>query len=440
MSRHTPLLLFTLLHVTVGGPLTPNVPYDWTDPKAPEYGWEPAMNGEFGYYYGNVTCTPDYDDMGVSGNYGNCHDPEIGGKNSRWKSCVHVWINKTSGVTDWRCMCHITMHARGNNCEWDWGLGAWLPNGLSFMSCALVFFIDGCFGVRLVYQMLKLKGFKMNAAITSCMFVTLALFSEAFRHSLYGPRNMPANSAFAIDGVQFDIGLFSLPVTIMCMCQGLLGLSITWIGIAEKSGNVKGAKKKLAFIKTSVWVFMAVIMTISLYMAAANMSSQMSSLGIALFFVLTPTLVVASSKLRKLLSNGAPPKEGQFDISKCLKQTSIKMIAVGPVFIGGLLIFMICDGNIRKKGPKERTNVTLVGLMMLGYGLWFMMHTIKNFFAESNAAALAKFERTQKSITTMYGKGSSATSTSSTSSTSESVSASKVVPEDANSEKAAPSA
>ena len=395
------------------------------------------MNGELGYFFGNVTCIPDYVDQGVSGNYGNCFDPAVGGTNSLWKSCVHVWLDDSKNKTDWRCMCHFTMHSRGNNCLWDWGAGSWWSNGFWFATCALVFFVDACKGVRLCYQMLQLKGFKLNAAITSCIFVTIALFSEAFRHSLYGPRNFPADHPLGLNGKQFDIGLYALPVTVMAMCQAILGLSITGIGIAEKTGNVTGAKRKLKILRAFIWGFMAFMLTLSMYMAVNNMSSQMSSVGIGIFFILIPSMAVASSKLRKLLANGAPPKPGQFNISDCLKKTVRNLFLVGPLFVGGLLLFMICDGNIRKKGPKMRTDWTLCGLMMFGYGLWIIMHTIKNFFVESNAAAFEKFQKSKQSVTTMYGKSSTSSQSSSTSTVQENdesqvqVPASKVVPENA---------
>ena len=215
MTSYSFLLFALLLHLVpspgICGPLTPSVPYDWTDPNAPEFGWEPVVNGELGYFFGNVTCIPDYVDQGVSGNYGNCFDPAVGGTNSLWKSCVHVWLDDSKNKTDWRCMCHFTMHSRGNNCLWDWGAGSWWSNGFWFATCALVFFVDACKGVRLCYQMLQLKGFKLNAAITSCIFVTIALFSEAFRHSLYGPRNFPADHPLGLNGKQFDIGLYAKP-------------------------------------------------------------------------------------------------------------------------------------------------------------------------------------------------------------------------------------
>jgi len=75
--------------------------------------------------------------------------------------------------------------------------------------------------------------------------------------------------------------------------------------------------------------------------------------------------------------------------------------------------------------------------MMFGYGLWIIMHTIKNFFVESNAAAFEKFQKSKQSVTTMYGKSSTSSQSSSTSTVQENdesqvqVPASKVVPENA---------
>jgi len=173
------------------GPRVPTVDYDWDDPSSYGYGWRPFVQQTKGYVFGNITCEPDTYTAGVMGDYGNCHDPAIGEINPTWKSCVHVFLDEHQNTTDWRCACHFSMHPRGTDCTWDWGGGYFINNGLWFMVVAAIFITDGILGYRLTIQMLQLKGWKMNAAITSNIFVTLGMLCEGFRHTLYCFRNMP---------------------------------------------------------------------------------------------------------------------------------------------------------------------------------------------------------------------------------------------------------
>jgi len=414
------------------------VDYDWDDPDSYGYGWIPFVQGDKGYYYGNVTCIPDKRDGGVMGDYGNCHDAEIGGKNSLWKSCVHVFLptgeNGTvmpgQNETDWRCTCHFTMNPKGMDCDVEDYQGASFMNaGIWFLSVALVYMVDSVLAVRLCISMLRLKGWKLNAAITSNILVTGGLISEFFRHTLYVARNEPVGSPIAMNAVQFDIGLFLLPITIICFCQALLGLSITWIGIAEKTGNIKGAKRKLVILRTSLYVYMVSITLICLFFAANNDSVLMSYVGLLSWFLIIPALYFASKRLRKLLANGAPPKPGQFDMADCLKKTTRRLMVVTPLFFSSLVWFLGVNTAINQVGVTARDDSPIFSLCGVGLSLWYGMHAIKNFFNESNAAAIAKFNTNRKVVSTMYGKDSSgATSSEASSSSTSSVAPSSVEP------------
>ena len=390
------------------------VPYDWEDPTSFAFGWTPFVQGDGDYFFGNNTCVPDYDDAGVMGDYGNCHNPEIGGPNSKWKSCVHVFTDSSKNETDWRCTCHLTMNPRGMNCDYEGEPGESFRNsGIFFLAISLLFFVDACFALKLCVQMLQLKGWKFNAAITSNCLVTGGLCCEAFRHSLYIFRNEPVGSGWEMDAQAFDVGLFTLPLTIIFTCQGMLGLSLTWIGIAEKSGNVKNAKRKLIILRSFLYVYMIVLTAICFFLAATNNSVAMSFVGLASMITVVPCMGIASSKLRRLLSAGAPPKAGQFDISTCLQTTTRKLLICCPIFLFAILWFVGANTAINQRGIPERNNVPIYSLTLTGFSLWFLLHSIKSFFVESNKGSLAKFRKNKVSVTTMYGNSSAASGTSS---------------------------
>ena len=172
---------------------------------------------------------------------GNCHDPKIGGNHSEWKVCCAVWIN-FDGTPDMegkkrhvgqRCICNPIVGQTGPLCDgvYAYGLAANVP------VFAVILLIDLAIGfkcLRLTYYLLVIKKWKPNAAMIALFFVFVAVVNDGIRHLMMIWVTIPAGDLGSITADEYSLSLqTALPITVMTITQGLLGLSVTWLEIGE---------------------------------------------------------------------------------------------------------------------------------------------------------------------------------------------------------------
>lgn len=202
----------------------------------------PPAAAQLDDFFGNVTCLPGeyeaeipYEDTeGVNSGWGNCHEPEVGGKGAKGKRCYKAWIDKENDEWDWRCACHNTFPLTGPDCDepnqiyWVIIILWLIPMFYDVVLCS--------WGYKVCKTMFKFSNNKVNAANTSCGFMVLLTGSEFCRFTTWILRAVPGS----YEDEFFRHLQFFNTISAISVCEGMMGLALAWLDIAVKSSSGKG--------------------------------------------------------------------------------------------------------------------------------------------------------------------------------------------------------
>ena len=355
--------------------------------------------------------------------YGTCWDKNSttgefqGGPAALWKVCVRVWVLEEKNETfpggipdlkgehkfvDMQCICHPFFNPTGEQCSI-------FPSASSTFFGQLLYVLVGVFNVytllkclRLTYFLLVSKKWQVNPAITTLLWIDATTINEAARNFMVPVVNSGSTAAAPLSQYQFNIAtLIALPITVVFLNFAFMGVSLTWLEIAESasSGKGKSSSSKIRWMRRGAKTLMFLLTAVVIYLCGTGNTAKISAIG----FIFAPIMVVLNylggKKLRQLLvlvPPGSPTSAKQeapkFDIGECIKWTNRKIIVDCLFFVIWTIVLTISLSREYDVVDVDGRLYSLIAFSVLfvNSSIAFLCHIIYSYFEQSNRTTIGK--------------------------------------------------
>ena len=290
-----------------------------------------------------------------------------------------------------RCVCATYFNYGGDpDCESSRDATGLIYSSVIFAVLAAISLFNALRIFRVVCILLIAKKWKMNAAISTLLFVGLGSLVEFCRHVYTAAAQGPAPSS--PDYPTFNsLNRLFLPLTLIFLNQGFMGLSVTWVQLAASAmARNKWNDLLMSALKWSVRFLQVVLAGAIFALAVIDQMDKAAIVGSLLMIVLVPINYLGGKSLRVLLAKGVAPAPGKFDIGKCIQDTNRKLMCSVFPLIGSLLWLTVCLTQTMNE-VDSANEITLAPFLLSALFLQFIMWSIYSFFAQSNQGAIEKY-------------------------------------------------
>ena len=399
--------------------------------------------------------------------YGTCYDKNsttgdyVGGSAGLWKICARVWVldekNKTfpGGIpdlkgehkfVDMQCICHPFFNSDGEQCSI-------LPSAQSAFIGQLLYVFVGIFNVyqsiksiRLTYVLLVSKKWQLNPAIITLLWLVATTINEAARNLMVPAVNSGSTAFAPLSVYQLNIAtLTCLPITVISLNFAFMGVSLTWLELAESAshGGIskgKSSSSKILWMRRGAKSLMILLAAIVLYLCGTNNTAKIPVVGIFFSPIMVFLNYLGGKKLRQLLLPVIPPgpppsqaprrrsfvilpgsltrspstlmkapKKKSFEIGECIHSTNRKILVDCGFFIIWTIVLPIALGRGYDVVDKDGRLFSLIAfsLLFVNTSIAGLCYTIYSYFEQSNRTTIEKMSTTrERSVTPLSPEGS----------------------------------
>ena len=222
-------------------------------------------------------------------------------------------------------------------------------------------------------------------------FVFVAVVNDGIRHLMMIWVTIPAGDPKSITADEYSLSLqTALPITVMSITQGLLGLSVTWLEIAESASSMGKVNRNIIILRWFVRFLMITIFLASITLAILDLTTTFLLFDIFIIIILATLNWYGGKRLRAILSKGAATPAGKFDVAKCIRNTNRMVLCSSIPIVGGGVWYVAISQSIY-----DHVDSNFGGgaypFTTAGLGLTMLCYSIYSFFEQSNRSSVYKY-------------------------------------------------